>query len=1697
VCFPNLPDPITGIKLLPGAKTALWSFDHDLGKWVIRGSMTISADGNLACSDPGVGLLSPGWHGAGPGSPGGSNGGGAGGGGCNSGCCSDCCGSPNNEAVQCCQNPPPPPPSPPPTNPVHPVSGEKYETATDLRIKGVGFDFIWQRSYRSRDGLKTAMGNNWDFSYNLSLEPDGFLLKVNEGTSRQYAYRQEADGKFTRAAQASEVKTNSTGGFKMTMADGRTLEYQPFDGSPQQGKIVRMSDRFTNTMRFFYDAEGRLIRMNDTLNRDITITYNADGFIESVTDFTGRSVRYAYYRDFDSGGSFGDLKSVTTPAVIGTPNTNDFPNGKTTIYTYTRGFADDRLNHNLLTITDGRRNDPSDPTFGQGPYLVNVYAPVTDTNDIRFDRVIRQYRGGDSVDLTYVPIEATLENNLVYMRTIVRDRNGNVIEYDYQVSNQLVAERHYTGRSSTNSPVTATSNRPVGKLRSSDPDFFETRHEYNSNLMLTRTIHPNGNITEMVYESDLNPGASPRNRNNVRIKRQLPGSHLPVGDQSVIEERFEYDTDFAGGCGSCGFNFVTKHADGRGNVLFNQYDAFGNLIARTNRISSIVDNWEYNARGQMTRHALPNNGSGHRRVDAMTYYDSGPMNGYLKEEIVDLGGFNLTTTYEHDAVGNVVRRIDPRRHDTQYIVNQLDQVVREISPEVTEGSGICYRKDYAYDANNNLKRIDVENRDENGALYANSWLTTTFEYEILNKQIRKTEEVDATHNIVTEFGYDANHNHTVTRWGEATAGRQTNNVMLVLYDERDLPFRQIRAPGSPKQSTTQYDYDANGNRIRVSDGLEDQPHLTSYAFDGYNRLVSSLDAMGNISTNNFDAVGNRTRTMVLGELNDVEGSANNVRLNETFFGYDPMNRMTNQSAAFFSATNQAPTGSGFAVAQTLYNDNSSVFAMINANNHGTTNLYDTANRLSVQIDAKGNSVTNGYDANGNLVLLTEVEKPDLGGPDERFLTAMFYDGLNRLTATSNNVGSVNRSLYDSRGNRAATIDALTNKVLFAYDGLNRLTQTTRLMTDTGNGLGAVVGQIVTRQTWDDSSRLTSQIDDNGNATTYVYDGLNRKFSTVFADGTGQTNQLDVHGSAILFTDGNGNRVTNSYDALDRLVRRDVGVGPGVSPDTTFEIYQYDGLSRLIRAEDNDSLVLRAYDSQSRVLQEIQNGAVVGAVFDAVGNQTQLSYPGGRVVNTTFDELERMKTTGDTNGMIATYNYVGPRRVARRDYGNGTLSEYSHNGLAGVPNPTGDFGSRNIVRTRHTKVADASVVDDRTYTWDRIGNKTARKDVRLGGPQIAQAVGYDSVYRMTRSIRQPLVGAGNTNGYVFDGVGNRLSVTGGDDSGAYTMANTLPEPADHQVNQYTTTPFDGRAYDRDGNLNAVTGTNAQVFVFDYRNQLVEFQGNGSAARYGYDVFGRRISRRVSGSLNEALKYVYSEFRICEETQTNSNLSATYTFGIFIDELLTVQRAGTNYFAHADDLHTVLALSDASGALVESYRYSDFGKPSFFDSAGASTAAPRSGNVILFTGRRFDAESELYEYRTRHLDPRAGRFISRDLIGVWGDIANAGNAFTYVANNPFSWVDPDGKIAGAGGSVFRPWRPKPPSPFDPPPCSPCVGCSAAFCEAECDIAAKRMAKICVLGCIFTGPGYGACVATCGGRAAILYGFCLVGCDLCPCP
>lgn len=336
-------------------------------------------------------------------------------------------------------------------------SGEIQQQVTDLCLPGRGLDFVWTRTYRSRTGTDTAQGTRWTHGYDVRCATNGAAIDVADGTGRLDTYRLQADGTYTCPGFFREGAF--TGGvFRLTFADTGFWEFRPLDASPAPGKLARIQDRNGNALVLSYDGSGRLTQVADTLDRVHTVAYTPEGRVAWVTDSTGRTVTYAYYAGGETGGSAGDLKSVTLPPVTGTPNGNDFPDGKTVTYTYTSGHADPLANHLLLTLTDALGQ-----TVLHCDYDLDSASPA-------FQRCVSAQRGTlPPVCVTYLAQTPSPDNRFAALRCIVNDAEGNVTERFFDPRNRCVTEREYTGRAVVGQPVTDAVNRPAGKLRAEIP----------------------------------------------------------------------------------------------------------------------------------------------------------------------------------------------------------------------------------------------------------------------------------------------------------------------------------------------------------------------------------------------------------------------------------------------------------------------------------------------------------------------------------------------------------------------------------------------------------------------------------------------------------------------------------------------------------------------------------------------------------------------------------------------------------------------------------------------------------------------------------------------------------------------------------------------------------------------------------------------------------------------------------------------------------------------------------------------------------------------------------------------------------------------------------------------------------------------------------------------------------------------------
>ncbi|MBI4603057.1 MAG: phage tail protein, partial [Planctomycetes bacterium] len=1420
-----------------------------------------------------------------------------------------------------------------------------------LRIPGRGLDFAWVMTYRSRFGPSTAQGNGWDFSHDVWIERPGPSrtgpIVLHDGTGRSDRFERQADGTYSARGFFLEGRESADGTFTFTFPDGGTWTFRALDGTPAAGRISSIRDRNGNELKHVYQHNQtnlEFLRIRDTLGREITAAFGPGGMIASVTDFTGRRVTFEYYQDGDAGGSAGDLRTIDYgPVTVG----DSPPQVRTTTFTYSKGFADDRLNHNLLTVTDAK---------GQRALTIS-YSPSTDPADPGFDRIASWIEGEGAArrGLAHVTYGGPLEP----LRAIAVDLAGNVDELTFDAMNRLVRLRQLTGRSDPSLPLTDTENRPVGKLRPGDPDFFESRFEWNEDSLLARRVFPETNNFELTYEGDLDPTAPPRSRGNLRQVRRLPGAR--GGDPAEIVERFEHDARS---------NQVARAIDGRGSEARFEYDARGNLVRFTDRIPTSVHEYEYNELGQLTARIWPENVSGERRREEYEYYGpaDGPENGYLKRVRLRLTPFDSEVGLQHDARGNITQVTDPRGNVWEYAYNELDELVRVTSPTLREGTPHRFVWNTFRDRKGNIVREDVLNVDARGTVQPNTHLSAIYEHDALDRLVRLFEEVGSadlgpgdldgskvplSELVATEYEYDAAGNLALVR--PVAGADELVKVTRLAYDERDLLFRCTRGAGSADAASDQVDYDGNGNKLLIVAGLE-RPAGASLrlAYDGHDRLVRAEDALGSSTVYQYDANGN---AVVRFRLADSTGDPADVKveLERTTFEHDAMDRL-------YSVTGQpTPVGESASSSYRLfYSNDSQVTRSLDGNGNETRYAYDAVGRLSSVTDALGNTSAYEHDASSNNLRRIDTEQ-EAGAKPRSYETRYAYDELDRRVAMTDSLGNTVRYAYDSRSNLTEVVNALGDATRYEYDGLGRLTAARRALAATPNP--GAVSEIIDRFRWDSSSRLVEEVDPNGNAVRYAYDALDRRVSTTLADGSAYTATYDVHDNPVRTTDPNGTVVIRAYDRLHRLVRASVAPGPGVSTATTFEELRYDGLSRLLSARNDASVATFAYDSLSRITRETLDGRTTAYTYDAAGNVLSMTYPGGTVVRYAYDASNRVVSAGgggDCCNIVKSTEYAGPGRVLRRSLANSDDESWSFD------------GARRATRVVHERGTPPAPVSDRAHTWDAMYRQVGRASLLQGGS--AHEYAYDAAHRLIQGSFGVPGAAPRITSYLLDPAGNRTEVAGSVDPGPYVLDPTLPEPADFQVNQYTRTPFDERAHDRNGNLTlsrrTVAGRIVEVaYAYDHADRLVEvLDPAGETVRFTYDALGRRSSA-TAGSVASALSYQGE--RLIEDGRKG----AVYVYAG--GHPIYIQQGGQDLFLLGDGAGKTVAVTDGAGNVVETCEYGDFGMPRFFDAAGNPGPASKVQNPFLLEGLEHDAATGLYYSPEAgvHFDPRSGSNVNR--------------------------------------------------------------------------------------------------------------------------
>lgn len=1005
---------------------------------------------------------------------------------------------------------------------------------------------------------------------------------------------------------------------------------------------------------------------------------------------------------------------------------------------------------------------------------------------------------------------------------------------------------------------------------------------------------------------------------------------------------------------------IRDENDSPGRTISYQYDGDGNLVTVTN-FEGKATRYKYDAPGNLIDVIDPN-GNIFNII-------------YNRNMAVDrLCSPLATQTFVYNIEHRTTYLVEEGASGKQTTAYQFDE-----SGRVVKKTGNCcgYNVNYTYDEDNNI----IQLIDANGQ----SW---KFTYDARGNRLSESDPLGNTirlayeerYNLVTSIT-DKNGNATRFTYDEKGNLTQSDEPLGVTqrygYNEFGNPISHTDGNGN----TVLYGYDVHGNLVTVTDPIggitrhgfdnrsnnteitDPRGNKTTYAYDVMDRVIQITDALGNQTTYTYDANGN--------QLTVTDALQNAIR-----YAYDPLDRPVLVTDALGGQVVQEYDGQGNLIARTDQNGNRTAY------------IYDNLNRLASMTNAAGESTTYEYDGNGNLVTM--------GLPGGNILVNTF-DSNNRMISTDDAVGPVASYEYDNQGNLMSETDANGNTTRYTHDLLYRivaitnplgnaesyqydnngnqtqiedrkgnLTQTAYDALDRQLSMTDALGN-VTNSEYDAVGNLVKITDAKGNATAYTYDALDRVTAETYADNTTIAYAYDAAGNIIARTDNKGNITNYELDALYRLTKRDYA-------NSADDVFTYDATGRMNSATNANATLNFTYDPANRLLSESLNGKITGYAYEIASRRREISYPSGRKIMEQRDTRNRLATVSEGNTAIATWDYdPGNRKTALR-YANGTLATYQYDNnnqlIALIQNPSGFLDYR--------------------YSYDKAGNRLSEE--KRHRPEFSQAYAYDNINRLVDFTSGRLSGNAITNpftktSYTLDGVGNRVTVN--------TDGNAITYTA-NEMNEYASIAAEAGInwiHDDNGNL---TSNGKFRFAYDDRDKLISVN-EGDIAEYQYDPLGRRIRKITGGTVTE---FFYDGDRVIEE-QTGGDVTS-FTYGSWIDDVLTMQREETAYYYHKNGLGSVTGLSDDLGVVQEFYEYDPYGAVTFYDLDYNELEASLLENPYLFTGRRLDTETGIYYYRNRHYDPEHGRFLQRDPLGYIDGMG----LYEYVTSNPLSYIDPSG-------------------------------------------------------------------------------------------
>jgi RHS repeat-associated protein len=435
------------------------------------------------------------------------------------------------------------------------------------------------------------------------------------------------------------------------------------------------------------------------------------------------------------------------------------------------------------------------------------------------------------------------------------------------------------------------------------------------------------------------------------------------------------------------------------------------------------------------------------------------------------------------------------------------------------------------------------------------------------------------------------------------------------------------------------------------------------------------------------------------------------------------------------------------------------------------------------------------------------------------------------------------------------------------------------------------------------------------------------------------------------------------------------------------------------------------------LQSISNGLYGESIaFDALARpisrtiaadttyQYQYAYNG----TTGFLDTLRYPTSNGCYNLIVKYDYLNGQLRSVQDFSNNTLGT-----VYWQVDAAAQFGSTldtlgNGVKVQNdfdvvtgtlsrvqAGVGGGAAIQNQSFLYDVVGNLSQRQNNNRG---LTENVVNDAVDRISSAT---VNGTANL-AMSYATSGNIQTKTG--TAGTWTYSASKP----HQVTQAGSNAF---GYDANGNM---ISRNGYAIYWNSANYPTEIRGPTETFLFAYGPDRQRV-RQISANAqgSETTYYVGGALEKTILVDGSTDYRHTVYAGGQAVAIVSRSSSGTNTTRYLIEDHqgSSTTITSSVGAVLVEESFDAYGvprDPTNWSGAQSATDQALIANITRhgYTGHTMLGNSGLIHMNGRVMDASIGRFISPDpYVTEPGNTQNF-NRYSYVYNNPLSFIDPTG-------------------------------------------------------------------------------------------